>query len=73
MKGGVGNCGVGDVKCICENKNFLGDIACCLEGTCDKPDQSAAVSYAYTVSIAVKSSSFLSMLATDLTNWLFAI
>ncbi|KAM7207154.1 hypothetical protein V8F20_002420 [Naviculisporaceae sp. PSN 640] len=51
LKDGIGNCGT-EVKCICENKNFLGDIACCLEGKCNDLDKSSAVAYASRICVA---------------------
>ncbi|KAK3318020.1 hypothetical protein B0H66DRAFT_602621 [Apodospora peruviana] len=41
-----GKCGPTDGACICADKNYLGDIACCLVGDCEKADQSSAVSFA---------------------------
>jgi protein phosphatase methylesterase 1 len=32
--------------CICANKSFLDNIACCLAGACNQADQDAAVKYA---------------------------
>ncbi|KAJ5650077.1 Cell wall protein TIR3 [Penicillium longicatenatum] len=32
------SCGV-DVACICDNKSFLGDIACCIAGKCTEAEQ----------------------------------
>ncbi|TPX12422.1 uncharacterized protein E0L32_006834 [Thyridium curvatum] len=50
FSGGIGNCG-SDAKCICSNKSFLGDIACCLAkpGGCNEKDQSSAVAFASTI------------------------
>ncbi|CAK7205185.1 hypothetical protein SEUCBS139899_007950 [Sporothrix eucalyptigena] len=47
LTGGIGNCG-SDAKCICSDKDFLSDIACCLAepGGCDSADQSSAVVFA---------------------------
>ncbi|KAL2021319.1 hypothetical protein VTK56DRAFT_7290 [Thermocarpiscus australiensis] len=45
LSGGIGNCGT-DPACICGDKSFIGDIACCLAGVCDPPQQSSAVAYA---------------------------
>ncbi|CAK7236184.1 hypothetical protein SCUCBS95973_009521 [Sporothrix curviconia] len=47
LTGGIGNCG-SDAKCICSDKDFLSDIACCLAapGACDTADQSSAVVFA---------------------------
>ncbi|KIH93672.1 hypothetical protein SPBR_04446 [Sporothrix brasiliensis 5110] len=47
LTGGIGNCG-SDAKCICSDKSFLSDIACCLAapGGCDAADQSSAVVFA---------------------------
>ncbi|AEO55517.1 hypothetical protein MYCTH_2299445 [Thermothelomyces thermophilus ATCC 42464] len=45
LAGGIGNCGR-DVKCICQEKSFLSDIACCLAGDCSAQDQAQAVSVA---------------------------
>ncbi|CAK7563667.1 MAG: hypothetical protein SEPTF4163_001540 [Sporothrix epigloea] len=47
LTGGIGNCG-SDAKCICSDKDFLSDIACCLAapGACDPADQSSAVGFA---------------------------
>lgn len=47
LTGGIGNCG-SDAKCICSDKSFLSDIACCLAepGACDTADQSSAVVFA---------------------------
>ncbi|KAM7189535.1 hypothetical protein V8F33_010013 [Rhypophila sp. PSN 637] len=51
LRNGIGNCG-SDVKCICADKNFLGDIACCLKGTCPDAEQTSAVAYASTLCVA---------------------
>ncbi|KAM7216944.1 hypothetical protein V8F06_007707 [Rhypophila decipiens] len=51
LRNGIGSCGT-DVKCICEDKNFLGDIACCLKGTCPDAEQTSAVAYASTLCVA---------------------
>ncbi|CAK7239426.1 MAG: hypothetical protein STHCBS139747_000856 [Sporothrix thermara] len=47
LTGGIGNCG-SDAKCICSDKDFLSDIACCLAapGGCAPADQSSAVVFA---------------------------
>ncbi|KAK4041391.1 hypothetical protein C8A01DRAFT_45453 [Parachaetomium inaequale] len=45
LNGGIGDCGR-DVECICKNKSFLGEIACCLAGDCSADDQTTAVSVA---------------------------
>ncbi|KAK1771424.1 hypothetical protein QBC33DRAFT_153832 [Phialemonium atrogriseum] len=51
LVGGIGDCGT-DPKCICNNKTFLSDIACCLVGVCDAKDQAAAVSFAQNICTA---------------------
>jgi hypothetical protein len=38
-----------DVACICSNKDFLTNIACCLVGVCDQADQDAATTYAHQI------------------------
>ncbi|KAL2159445.1 hypothetical protein VTH06DRAFT_2450 [Thermothelomyces fergusii] len=40
-----GDCGT-DPKCICSDKSFLSDIACCLADDCSAEDQERAVSFA---------------------------
>ncbi|KAL2256089.1 hypothetical protein VTK26DRAFT_2200 [Humicola hyalothermophila] len=45
LQNGIGNCGT-NPKCICENKDFLGSIACCLVGVCDEEAQTSAVAFA---------------------------
>ncbi|KAL2139704.1 hypothetical protein VTI28DRAFT_4837 [Corynascus sepedonium] len=45
LSGGIGDCGR-DVKCICSNKEFIDEIACCLAGDCSASDQDKAVSVA---------------------------
>jgi hypothetical protein len=49
LNSGIGNCG-NDIKCICENKEFLNGIACCLTDVCDEKEQSQAIDYAVGVS-----------------------
>lgn len=49
LQNGIGNCGK-DIKCICEDKSFLGEIACCLTDACNEADQKAAVAAAANVS-----------------------
>ncbi|PHH87348.1 hypothetical protein CDD83_8993 [Cordyceps sp. RAO-2017] len=34
----VGKCKMGDIACICGNKDFLNSIACCLTGVCSQQD-----------------------------------
>lgn len=43
--GSYAGCGT-DPKCICENQDFLGNIACCLTGACDQADQTSAIAFA---------------------------
>ncbi|KAL2153019.1 hypothetical protein VTH82DRAFT_4174 [Thermothelomyces myriococcoides] len=43
LSSSIGDCGRGDVKCICSNKSFLSDIACCLADDCSPQDQERAV------------------------------
>ncbi|KAL2120381.1 hypothetical protein VTJ04DRAFT_4408 [Mycothermus thermophilus] len=45
LEEGIGDCGR-EVKCICENKDFLDSIACCLVGVCDEEKQAQAVNFA---------------------------
>jgi hypothetical protein len=49
LQGGIGDCGR-DVKCICSNETFLGEIACCLTDVCSEEDQKKAVAAAADVS-----------------------
>ncbi|KAL1843384.1 hypothetical protein VTJ49DRAFT_1971 [Mycothermus thermophilus] len=46
LDAGIGDCGRGDVKCICSNGEFLDQIACCLVGVCSSEDQTKAVEFA---------------------------
>ncbi|AEO67136.1 uncharacterized protein THITE_2115964 [Thermothielavioides terrestris NRRL 8126] len=43
-----GDCG-SDPKCICSNKDFLSNIACCVAAVCDQSDQASAISVAVDV------------------------
>lgn len=52
LQNGIGNCGK-DIKCICEDKSFLGEIACCLTDACNEADQKAAVAAAANICDAV--------------------
>ncbi|KAK4140369.1 uncharacterized protein C8A04DRAFT_39967 [Dichotomopilus funicola] len=52
LQGGIGNCGR-DVECICRDKSFLGEIACCLAGDCNEADQKQAVAAAANICKAV--------------------
>lgn len=42
----IAGCKNGNVKCICENEDFLNGIACCLTDTCDDAGKAAAVKFA---------------------------
>ncbi|CZT01520.1 hypothetical protein WAI453_006962 [Rhynchosporium graminicola] len=42
----IAGCNRIDVACICSNKSFINDIACCLSDQCSKPEQDKAVTYA---------------------------
>ncbi|KAL9942023.1 hypothetical protein D7B24_000105 [Verticillium nonalfalfae] len=44
--GNIGGCGQFDNKCICSNKSFLDDMACCLAAGCTQKEQQAAVDFA---------------------------
>ncbi|KAM0287689.1 hypothetical protein ACHAQH_000219 [Verticillium albo-atrum] len=44
--GNIGGCGQFDVECICSNKSFLDDMACCLADSCSQQEQQAAVDFA---------------------------
>lgn len=45
----IAGCNGVDVACICSNKDFLSDIACCLVNVCDEADQEAATTYAHQI------------------------
>jgi hypothetical protein len=45
----IAGCNSVDITCICSNKNFLSDIACCLVNVCSVADQQAATEYAQTL------------------------
>ncbi|KAK4130077.1 hypothetical protein BT67DRAFT_446044 [Trichocladium antarcticum] len=45
MQGGIGDCG-SNVKCICSNKQFLSEIACCIAPVCNAAEQTEAVNFA---------------------------
>jgi hypothetical protein len=45
----IAGCNGVDVACICSNKDFLSNIACCLVGVCDQADQEAATTYAHQI------------------------
>lgn len=49
MQGGIGDCG-SNVKCICSNKQFLSEIACCIAPVCSAAEQTEAVNFASQVS-----------------------
>lgn len=42
----IAGCKNGNVKCICENDEFLNGIACCLTDACDDAGKAAAVKFA---------------------------
>ncbi|EHK17428.1 uncharacterized protein TRIVIDRAFT_111486 [Trichoderma virens Gv29-8] len=42
----IAGCGQLDIKCICQNADFLSGIACCLASACDQSAQTQAVAYA---------------------------
>ncbi|POR36532.1 Uncharacterized protein TPAR_03248, partial [Tolypocladium paradoxum] len=42
----IAGCKVADIACICGNKDFLNNIACCLAGVCSQSDQDKTVQYA---------------------------
>lgn len=42
----IAGCGQGDIKCVCENDQFLDNIACCLSSACDEEGKDQAVSFA---------------------------
>lgn len=42
----IAGCKNGNVKCICENEDFLNGIACCLTDACDDAGKAAAVKFA---------------------------
>ncbi|KAI9670357.1 MAG: hypothetical protein M1817_004400 [Caeruleum heppii] len=42
----VPGCNGLDIRCICSNQSFLGDIACCLQRECNQSDQENAVRFA---------------------------
>ncbi|KAL2113360.1 hypothetical protein VUR80DRAFT_4197 [Thermomyces stellatus] len=42
----IAGCSQGDIKCICENEDFLDNIACCLNDACDQEGKDQAVSFA---------------------------
>ncbi|POS78709.1 hypothetical protein DHEL01_v202893 [Diaporthe helianthi] len=43
--GSYGGCGT-DPKCICQNQDFIGNVACCLIGACGEADQQSAIDFA---------------------------
>ncbi|KAE9381376.1 hypothetical protein N431DRAFT_440241 [Stipitochalara longipes BDJ] len=45
----IAGCNGVDVACICANKDFLSNIACCLASVCDEADQEAATTYAHQI------------------------
>lgn len=48
----IAGCNGPDVTCICSNKDFLNNIACCLVGVCNQADQDAATLYAHQICAA---------------------
>lgn len=48
LAGGIGNCGR-DVKCICSDTAFIGEISCCLIGACGGDDQTKAIQFAHDI------------------------
>ncbi|RDA85378.1 hypothetical protein CP532_6402 [Ophiocordyceps camponoti-leonardi (nom. inval.)] len=43
---GVGGCPSTDIGCICKNKDFLNNIACCLDKACQPDDQKKTIAFA---------------------------
>ncbi|RCI15507.1 hypothetical protein L249_3546 [Ophiocordyceps polyrhachis-furcata BCC 54312] len=43
---GVGGCPSADIGCICKNKDFLNNIACCLAKACKPEDQTKTIGFA---------------------------
>ena len=48
----IAGCNGPDVSCICANKDFLSNIACCLVDVCNQADQEAATTYAHQICAA---------------------
>ena len=48
----IAGCGQLNAACICANKDFLSDIACCLAGSCSPEDQAKAVTFAQQICTA---------------------
>ncbi|RKU46294.1 hypothetical protein DL546_007633 [Coniochaeta pulveracea] len=48
LAGGIGNCGR-DVKCICSDTAFIGQISCCLMAACGGDDQTKAIQFAHDI------------------------
>ncbi|KJZ78365.1 hypothetical protein HIM_02403 [Hirsutella minnesotensis 3608] len=42
----VAGCAVADIACVCRNKDFLNNIACCLAGVCKQEEQEQTVKFA---------------------------
>jgi len=42
----IAGCKQADIGCVCENTDFLDQIACCLVDVCNADEQKAAVAYA---------------------------
>ncbi|KAI6785589.1 uncharacterized protein J7T54_005923 [Emericellopsis cladophorae] len=49
----IGGCGQFDIECICSNDDFLQNMACCLEDSCDDSGKAAAVTFAQQVCSSV--------------------
>ncbi|KFY13294.1 hypothetical protein V492_03370 [Pseudogymnoascus sp. VKM F-4246] len=45
----IAGCNSLNTHCICSNKDFLSNIACCLIDKCDEAGKNAAISYAKTI------------------------
>jgi len=42
----IAGCAPLDIGCVCKNKDFLNNVACCLAAKCSKAEQATAVKYA---------------------------
>ncbi|KAF4581032.1 cell wall protein [Ophiocordyceps camponoti-floridani] len=42
----VAGCQAADIACVCKNKDFLNNIACCLSKACKPEDQDKTISFA---------------------------
>ncbi|KAI9724384.1 MAG: hypothetical protein M1812_000452 [Candelaria pacifica] len=41
-----GGCKLGDIACICSNKDYLGSIACCISDKCSDAEKKATIAFA---------------------------